>query len=75
MPHFGAKTAPFACDGSVGKVDEVECVVDVRLQVVHGNMSVLIVIGVLKLAGKAATQDRKRLGSDSFGKEEELVEA
>ena len=75
MPHFGAKTSPFACDGTVGKVDEVECVVDVRLQVVHGNMGVLIVIGVLKLAGKAATQDRKRLGSDSFGKEEELVEA
>ena len=56
MPHLCAQLTPFGWRGTVGKLDQVEGIVDIRLQVVDSYVRVLISILVLELAGKALRQ-------------------
>ena len=74
MAHLGTYLSPLRVGRSVGKLDEVEAVVDVRLQLVEGYMGALLV-PVLELAGEADAEDGQGLGTDILGKLEELEEA
>ena len=73
MTHLCAERAPFGVGSAVGKLYQVEGVLDIRLQFLHGDVSLRIVI--LELAGQTATQDRERLRTNYFTQEEEFVEA
>ena len=73
MPHVCTDLSPFAGHRTVGKLDEVKAVVDIRLQFVHGNMGRLIV-PILILTGKSDAEDGQRLGTDILRELEELEE-
>ena len=73
VSHFSTDLSPLAVSGTIGKLDEVKTVVDIRLQLINGLMSTLIV-PVLILAGHTDVEDRQRFGTDILGELEELVE-
>ena len=74
MTHLGTHLTPLRCSGAVGKLDEVEAVLDVRLQLVDGHMGALT-IPVLELAGHTHVEYGQRLGTDVLSQLEELEEA
>ena len=73
MTHIGTQFSPFGIDSAIGKLNQVECVVDVGLQVVNGNMELLAVI--LELTGQSYANHRQRSSTDFLRKQEELIEA
>ena len=76
MAHVGTQLTPLRVGTAIAELDEVEAVVDVRLQVTGSHMhtgSVLIV--VLILASQADIQDRQRLGTNILRQAEQLIEA
>ena len=74
MAHVGTHLPPLGIGGAVGKLDEIEAVVDIRLQLIHRHVGTLLV-PVLELAGESDAEDGQRLGTDVLSKLEELEEA
>ena len=74
VSHFGAFASPYGRGVAVGKLNEVETVLDVGLELVQGDMC-FRVVPVLVLACHAHIEHRQRLGTDVFGKLEVLEEA
>ena len=72
VAHLGALLAPFRVDVAIGKLDEVEAVLDVGVELVHRGVGVG---SVLELAGQSDAQHGQRLGADVLREEEELIEA
>ena len=76
MSHFGANLAPLGVDITIGKLYKVESILDVRLQVLEGNVYLGLVLDlILELASQTAADDRKRLATEVLAKLEELEEA
>ena len=59
VSHVGTYLTPFRVGRTIGEFDEVQTVVDVGLQLVHGNMSRFL-LPVLILAGQTYAQDGQR---------------
>ena len=59
MPHICPQFAPAGSDRSVGKLDQIQGIIDVGLQLLYWHM--LLHALVLKLAGEPAIQDGQRL--------------
>ncbi len=70
MPHLGTHLAPGAGGGAIGKLDEVERVLDVGLQTVERHLLVAFV-----LATQPHAENGKRPRTDVFAKLEEFVES
>ena len=64
MSHIGTYLSPFAGYRTVGKLDQVEGIVYIRLQLVH--RAILVRILVLILTRKAAIQHGERFCPDIF---------
>ena len=76
MSHFGANLAPLGVDITIGELYKVESILDVRLQVLEGNVYLGFVLDlILELASQTAADDRKRLATEVLAKLEELEEA
>ena len=58
MSHVGTKLAPLGVYATIGKLDEVESIIDIRLEVVNSYMRILIVIAILILASQSYRQNR-----------------
>ncbi|EJX05289.1 hypothetical protein EVA_06603 [gut metagenome] len=55
MPHFCTQLTPFGCSSiTIGKLYQIECILNVILQFAYRNMSILI--RVLKLTSQTTTQ-------------------
>ena len=74
VSHVGTQLSPFSVCASVGKLNEVEAVVDEGLQSFDGGWS-MSVITILELAGHAHIQYGQGFGTNLFTQEEEFVEA
>ena len=74
VSHVGTQLSPFGVCASVGKLNEVEAVVDEWLQSFDGGWS-MSVITILELAGHAHIQYGQGFGTNLFTQEEEFVEA
>ena len=75
MAHLCTQLTPLGSRSTIGELDQVEGIVDIRLQVVDSHVRVLVIVLVLELAGKAAAQHRQRLCSNLLRQQEELIEA
>ena len=64
MPHFGALASPCSGGVAVGKLNEVEAVLYVWLQLAHRHVGAVVL--VLKLACHAHVKHRQRLGTNVF---------
>jgi len=74
VTHVGAQLSPLARHRTVGKLDEVEGVVNVGLQVFDGAVGIAGIVLVLVLAGQSHRKDGQRLGPDLLRQEEILIE-
>ena len=70
MPHRGPPGAPGAGSRAVGKLDQVQRVLDIRLKLVQRRQ-----FAGVELAGHAAIQNRQRLRADVLAQLEELEKA
>ena len=52
MPHIGTELTPLRGDRTIGKLDEVECIVDIALKILDCYMCIRILIIVLILASQ-----------------------
>ena len=75
MTHVGTKLTPLGGDTTVSKLDEVESIVDIRLEVVYSYMCILIIVAVLILASQAYRQNRQWFGTNLLRKKEVLIES
>ena len=76
MSHLGTHLAPLAVSRTVGKLDEVECIVDVGLQPFGRTFGVcLFLVPVLVLAGNAHVEHGQGSGTQLFAQEEVFIEA
>ena len=50
MPHVGTELTPLGCYRTIGKLYQVEGIVDVALKLIYGYMGILVVIAILILA-------------------------
>ena len=72
MSHLGAHLSPGTVHGTVGKLNQVQCVLDEGFQLVHRAVGAFIF--VLELAGQAAAEDGKGFGPYLFTELEEFEE-
>ena len=73
MSHLGTDLGPLVGGGvAVGKLNEVDAVVDEGLQLVHRGMGIK---SVLELAGQSHAEHGQGLGADVLAELEELEEA
>ena len=49
MPHFGSQLSPTRGRITVGKLDKIQRIVDIRLQIVYANVRIFVIIVVLVL--------------------------
>ena len=63
MSHLRADLSPLRVSRTIGKLDEVETVLDIWLQLIVRNMG-RVVIPVLELTSHTYVQHRQRLGTD-----------
>jgi len=76
VAHVCAHLTPLRVNGAVGKLHEVEGILDVVIEVVEGHMHALLRgVGVLELAGESAGDDGQGLAAEVFAELEELEEA
>ncbi len=76
VSHVGTEFCPRILGRvTIGKLNEVEHVVDVGLQLVNGHMSIAAVGAVLKLTGETYTHDGQWLCTNLFGELEVFEEA
>ena len=73
MSHICTHFSPSRIDVSIGKFNQVECILNIAIQITDCHMCFRIV--VLILAGKTAVQNRKRFGTHFFGQQEVFVES
>ena len=59
--------SPLGIDVTIAELDEVEGIVDLRLEVLEGHMSVRVVVGILELAGQSAREYGQWLGTNLLG--------
>jgi hypothetical protein len=58
MAHVCTYLTPFRGNGTVGKLHEVEGILDVTVEIIDGHMYAgFRGVGVLELAGQSATDD------------------
>ena len=74
VSHLGALLTPCGVDVAVGKLDKVETILYIRLQILNGYVC-RRVVGVLELASHTYVEHRQRLGANVLRQEEVLVEA
>ena len=74
MSHLCAHAAPLAVNRAVGKLNQIQGVVDERLQFVKRCVRVPMRL-ILKLTCDAAAHHRKRLGADLLRKPEILIKS
>ena len=70
VPHRRAAAAPGRVDRAVGELDQIQRVLDVRIQLLERGQ-----FAGIELAGHAAVQDRQRLRPDVFAELEEFEKA
>ena len=76
MTHVGTQLTPFGICSTIGELNQIECIIDIRLKVIYCYMANgLILVVVLELTSQSATQHRKCLSSDLLREQEELIEA
>ena len=64
MSHIGAHLSPCRVHITIGELNQIECILNITVQIANGNVRFRIVI--LVLAGKTAIQNRKRFGTHFF---------
>ena len=74
MPHLCTLLSPCRVHVAIGKLDEVEAVLDIRVKLVHRHVSALLV-PVLELACHTHVEHWQRLGTDVLRELEELKES
>ena len=76
MTHVSAQLRPLVSGRvAVGKVDEVDAVVDIWLELVERHVHLVFVLNaILELAAHAHVEHREWLSSNLFRQEEILVE-
>ena len=76
MAHIGAQLSPFRVGRTVGELDQVEGIVDVRLQIlgIAGRVGFLIV-PILVLASHTYIQYGKRSRADFLAQQEVFIES
>ena len=75
MTHIGTELTPFRGNRTIGKLDEVECIVDIALQIIYGYVGILIIISVLILASQTYRENWQWFSTNLLRKEEILIEA
>ena len=73
MSHIGTYFPPSRVHVSVGKFDQIKCILNIAVQIANCYVSFFFI--VLILTGKPAVQDRKRCRSHFFRKKEILIES
>jgi hypothetical protein len=76
VAHVGTELTPLSRRSAIGELDQVEDILDIRVESLASSVDVsaLRIVAVLELAGEADADDRERLGADVLTEEEELVE-
>ena len=62
MAHVGTQLTPFGISTTVGKLNQVECIVNIGLQIINGYMELFAV--VLELTGQSHADHGQRSGTD-----------
>jgi hypothetical protein len=76
VPHIGTHLTPLGIYISIGKLDEVESILDVRLKILECNMHAWLGgIRVLELARESARDNRQSLRAEVLAELEELEES
>ena len=73
MSHIGTYLPPCSIDVTIGKFYQIECILNIAIQITNCNVSFRIII--LILTGKTAIQNRKRRCTHFFGQQEVFVES
>ena len=71
VSHLGAQVSPCGGDVAVGKLYQVEGILNILVKTVEGYTGILVLI----LADQADVENRKRFGTDIFRQEEQFVES
>ena len=64
MPHVGTELTPLGGDRTIGKLDEVECIVDIALKILDCHMRIRILIIVLILASQTYRENWQWLSTN-----------
>ena len=75
MTHIGTELTPLGGDRTISKLDKVECIVDIALEILDSYMCIRILIIVLILASQTYRENWQWLCTNLLRKEEVLVEA
>lgn len=67
MAELSTYLSPLGIDVTIAELDEVEGIVDIRLEVLEGHMSVRVVVGILELAGQSAREYGQWLRANLLG--------
>ena len=73
MSHIGTYLSPFGIHVSISKLNQIECILNIVIQITNGYVSFRIII--LILAGKSAIQNRQRCRTHFFRQQEIFVES
>ena len=72
MAHLGTHLTPGGRGVAIGKLHQIECILNIGLQLLHRAVGRRV---VLELTRQTATHHRQRLGTHRLGKAEVLIEA
>ena len=75
MTHIGTELTPLGGDRTIGKLDEVECIIDIALEILDSHMRIRILIIILILASQTYRENWQWLCTNLLRKEEVLIEA
>ena len=75
MTHIGTELTPLGGNRTIGKLDEIECIIDIALEILDCHMRIRILIIVLILASQTYRENWQWLSTNLLRKEEVLVEA
>ena len=76
MPHVGTHLAPLGVDVAIGKLNQVQGILNIGTKIFQGYVYARLGgVGVLELAAQSARDDGQRFGTDVLGQLEELEES
>ena len=64
MAHVGTKLTPLGSNRTIGKLDEVECIVNIALKILDCYMRIRILIIILILASQTYRKNRQWLSTN-----------